>query len=28
MQEVTEGSWEYIDDNREWYNFWSFVRWI
>lgn len=28
MQEVTEDSWEYIDDNREWYNFWSFVRWI
>ena len=28
MQEVTEDSWEYIDDNREWYNFRSFIRWI
>ena len=28
MQEVTEDSWEYIDDNREWYNFRSFIRGI
>ena len=25
MQEVTENSWEYIDDNREWFNIWLSV---
>lgn len=25
MKEVTENSWEYIDDNREWFNIWLSV---
>jgi len=28
MKESTNNSWEYIDDNRTWFNIWWDVRWL